>query len=230
MKLKHLIAIGFLTISSFVQAALVEGQHYNVLPKPLPALAANKDKIEVTEFFSFVCIHCRHLDPIMRHHKKSFASDTAFRAEHVIWDDEMLNLAKILVAIEQTRTQDTLNPLVFNALFDQKIELNKPEIFREWIMQQKGVDSAKILEVYQSFFANAEANRMKQLTSDYGINSTPMVIVGGKYQLILTSDFNASMKVLDELIAKVRAERGLAAPKSKPLPRAKGAGFALGLK
>lgn len=37
-----------------------EGQHYATLPVPV---AADGEKVVVTEFFSYACIHCFQFDP-----------------------------------------------------------------------------------------------------------------------------------------------------------------------
>lgn len=57
---------------------------------------------------------------------------------------------------------------------------------------------------------------MEELTNTYQISGTPTVIVGGKYQVKFTGDWNAGMKTIDELAAKVRSERGMKAPAAKP--------------
>lgn len=53
---------------------------------------------------------------------------------------------------------------------------------------------------------------MQQLTSDYQISSTPTVIVGGKYQVVFKQGWEAGMKTIDELVQKVRDERGMKVP------------------
>jgi len=49
---------------------------------------------------------------------------------------------------------------------------------------------------------------MQQNTVTYNITKTPVIVVGGKYEL--TDSKN--MTVMQELIEKVRAERGMPAP------------------
>jgi len=61
---------------------------------------------------------------------------------------------------------------------------------------------------YNSPQSAAAAQTMQQNTVTYNITKTPVIVVGGKYEL--TNSQN--MAVLQELIEKVRAERGMPAP------------------
>lgn len=226
MKLKAWLLCGLLVLSASVSAAIVEGKDYITIKKPIPALDANK--VEVIEFFSFTCVHCKDLEPILRQHAKTFPSDVRVRSEHIVWDDTTLSLAKIQVAINATGTQNIVPPLVFDAVFNKRLNLADPAVFKDWIAKQKGFDTAKFLAAYESFGINAQAKKMGQMTIDYGIDSTPRIIVGGKYEVQVTQGFLAAMPVIDELIVKVRQERGLKAPSTKKaeLPKSKGAAFA----
>ena len=57
---------------------------------------------------------------------------------------------------------------------------------------------------------------MQSLTETYRIEGTPDVIVGGKYRVIFSSDWENGQKTIGELINKVRQERsgGKAASKA----------------
>lgn len=223
MKIKIGFLCGWFLFSLSVQAAITEGKDYLVLAKPIPALDAKK--IEVIEFFSFVCEYCKDLEPVLRQHAKTFPSDVSLRSEHIIWDDSTRNLAKIQIAIEATKTQNVLTPLVFAAIFNQKLNLTDAAIFKQWLSQQKGFDTAKVQTAYNDFGMNAAVKKMEQLTIDNQIDSSPRIIVGGKYQVESKRDFPAAMKVVDELITKVRKEQKSLEPSAQKvtLPISKGA-------
>ena len=57
---------------------------------------------------------------------------------------------------------------------------------------------------------------MEELTNAYQISGTPTVIVGGKYQVKFSGDWQLGMKTIDELVAKVREEKGLKSAAAKP--------------
>lgn len=227
MKLKTVFLAAALALAANAHAALVEGQDYTVLPKPIPQ--AQADKIEVLEFFGYFCVHCYHLDPILLKHAQSFPADTYLRTEHVVWQPEMLGLARVAAAVNQSGLKYQANSAVFQAVYEQKINLADTATFKQWAAQQKSFDGQKLIAAYDSFSNQAQAKKMEELTNTYQISGTPTVIVGGKYQVKFTGDWNAGMKTIDELAAKVRSERGMKAPAAKPAAAAlksKGAALA----
>lgn len=190
---------------------------------------AQADKIEVLEFFGYFCVHCYHLDPILLKHAQSFPADTYLRTEHVVWQPEMLGLARVAAAVNQSGLKYQANSAVFQAVYEQKINLADTATFKQWAAQQKSFDGQKLIAAYDSFSNQAQAKKMEELTNTYQISGTPTVIVGGKYQVKFTGDWNAGMKTIDELAAKVRSERGMKAPAAKPAAAAlksKGAALA----
>ncbi|AUZ03979.2 MULTISPECIES: thiol:disulfide interchange protein DsbA/DsbL [Vitreoscilla] len=199
------LALGFVGVS---QAALVEGQDFAVLPKPVPQL--QQDKIEVLEFFGYFCIHCKNLDPTLLAHVKKMPSDTYFRGEHVVWRPEDIGLARITAAVNASGLKYQANPAIFKAVMDEKINLSNPDVFKDWVVKQTAFDGQKLLAAYNGFQNQAEAKAMAQLSADHAIQSTPTIIIGGKYRL-LSQDMNK----LDELIDKVRQERGMPAAQIK---------------
>ena len=230
MNLRNLFTIGLLALSALTHAQITEGVDYTVLSQPITPLEKNKNKIEIVEFFSYTCSHCRNLDPIYRKHMKTFAPDIAVRTEQVIWSDAEINLAKISSTVTQTNTKNQLNPAIFKALFDEQINLIDPVTFQNWLKKQPGIDTKKFLDVYNSFTTSSDANRMKDLTNNYGINSTPRLIVDGKYQIAITSNFQQVMTVLDELIEKVRKEKNIPLPKALAAPKVTSPALILGTK
>ena len=79
-----------------------------------------------------------------------------------------------------------------------------------------------MIDSYNSPQSAAAAQTMQQQTVTYNITKTPTVVVGGKYEL--TNSQN--MAVLQELIEKVRAERGMPAPAPRAIVRSRGAAIA----
>lgn len=209
--------------------AATEGVDYEVLAKPMPRI--EKDKVEVLEFFGYFCIHCKNLDPIILQHTKTFARDTYFKTVHVVWEpDRDIGLARLSAAVEQSNMKKQANPMIFKAMFDDNVNLSDPGITTKWLNEQTTFNGKKVLAAYNAFGNPAQAKQMEERTVQYNIVSTPVVIVGGKYRLLFPKGFSDGMKTLDEMIDKVRSERGmkkLASKSAMPEAKRKGAGFAV---
>ena len=225
MKLKTALAgIALSALLPVSAQAAVEGKDYTVLPKPIPQQQA--DKIEVLELFGYFCVHCYHLDPVLLNHSKTFAKDTYLRTEHVVWQPEMLGLARVAAAVDDSGLKRQANSAIFQAVYEQKINLADSATFKQWAQVQKSFDGKKLIAAYDSPASLNRAKKMEELTVAYRIGSTPTVIVGGKYQVKFGNDWNAGMKTIDELVEKVRGESKTRAEDGKSALKSKGASFA----
>ncbi|MDO4997247.1 MAG: thiol:disulfide interchange protein DsbA/DsbL [Neisseria sp.] len=226
MKLKRILSATLLAcgIATSAQAALVEGQDYVTLTKPLPQQDANK--IEVAEFFGYFCVHCYHLNPVLFKHAKAWSSDTYLRPIHVVWQPEMHGLARISAAVNASGLKYSADPAIFQAVYEEKQNLADEATFKAWAAKQTSFDSKKLLAAYDSFANQSQAKQMADLTAQYNIEGTPTIIVGGKYKMNLSGDWQITMKKVDEMIAKVRAERGMKAVAPKAAARSRGASIA----
>lgn len=219
MKIKAWLTTLLFTLFSATALAATEGVDYEKLPKTMPQTQSSK--VEVLEFFAFWCPHCRDLEPILSRHSKTFASDTYLRREHVVWDPQNdLPFARLAAATELAGVSHSANTVIFDAVIKERIHLGKSDILQSWLNKQTRFNGKKVLQHFQSFSSQSRAKQMADNTAHYDISGTPSVIVGGKYRVTFTNGFEAGMKTIDELIVKVRQERGLkaAVPKvQKPL-------------
>lgn len=189
------------------QMALVEGQHYVRLKNPQPVDTGKK--IEVLEFFSYGCPHCRDLDPELVAWKKTLPADVEFRRVPVDYGRPQWNtLAKAYYTLESLQLEEQLTPELFVALHDKGMKLFEPKTFLDWVAT-KGIDRKKAEETFNSFGVNSKMNRALALAKNYSVQSVPLVIVDGKFQV--SSDkvgSHANMPgAINQLVAKARSER-----------------------
>ena len=81
---------------------------------------------------------------------------------------------------------------------------------KKWLPEQTTFDGKKVLAALESPESQARAENMEQLTNTFQISSTPVVVVGGKYQ-VQFSDWQSGLNTIDLLVAKVRDEQKAAA-------------------
>jgi thiol:disulfide interchange protein DsbA len=204
-----LVALAAAAIVPFPAAAqaLVEGQQYLRLKNPQPVDSGKK--IEVLEFFSYGCPHCRDLDPELVAWQKTLPADVEFRRVPVDYGREQWAvLAKAYYTLEALGVEEKLTPEVFAALHDKKAPLFQDKAFFDWAAS-KGLDRKKVEDTYNSFGVTSKFNRSRAIAKTYNVQSVPLVIVDGKFQI--SSDkvgSHAAMPgAINQLIAKARAER-----------------------
>lgn len=187
-------------------AGPVEGTDYVRLKNPQPVESGKK--IEVIEFFSYGCPHCNDLEPILQAWMKTLPPDVQFRRVPVMFQQRWEGLARIYYTLDAMGEETRLSPEVFRAIHVNNLPLYDDKAFFDWAAS-KGLDRARVAEVYNSFGVTSKFNRAKALAQAYNIQSVPTVIVDGKF--VTASDrvgtHDKLPPVIDALINKARAER-----------------------
>ena len=84
-----LIAIGFVVMSFYFGTDLnnlgpaVEGEDYTLLDTPLTN--QQRDSIEVIEYFSYRCIHCKNFEPFLEDWLVEIPENVNFARQHVVF-------------------------------------------------------------------------------------------------------------------------------------------------
>jgi thiol:disulfide interchange protein DsbA len=190
---------------AWAQGAAVEGRQYSRIK---PQQVETGKKIEVIEFFSYGCPHCAEFEPFLEDWVKTQSADVAFRRVPVMFQPRWVELAKVFYTLEAMGEDWKLSPEVFSALHAKGLALWEPAKFYDWAAT-KGLDRKKVEDIYNSFAMSGRINRAKQLAQAYNVQEVPLVVVDGKF---VTSPSRAGTHaatpaVLNELVAKARAER-----------------------
>ncbi|HMC16468.1 MAG TPA: thiol:disulfide interchange protein DsbA/DsbL, partial [Albitalea sp.] len=112
---------------------------------------------------------------------------------------------RIFFALDAMGLIPTMHRKVFYAIHGERQRLDKPADIAAF-MAKNGVDSAKFLEIYNSFSIQTKARQAKQLAEAYKIDGVPALGVAGRYYTSgsLAGTTEASLGVADFLIDKVR--------------------------
>lgn len=194
-------------LSLSVSAAdLVEGQDYKLLATPQPT--ATGKKVEVAEFFWYRCPHCFQLEPALNAWARTLPKTAELRRIPAVFSDSWLPGAKIYYTLKQMKLVDKLHEEVFDAYHLDNLDLNDPKVLASWVAKQ-GVDSKKFMAIYNSFSLHTLASKNAALTAPYELRGVPAFVVDGKYATSqsMTQTEKRLFEVLDQLIAKARAER-----------------------
>ena len=196
-----------LTAGGALAAEFREGKEYALLPQAQPADA--KGKVEVIEFFWFGCPHCYEFEPTLKSWVKTLPADVAFRrvpADFGRWTGG----TKLFYALEAIGEEERLHKELFDAIHgSERLNFNREAAVADWL-SKKGVDRKKFADAYRSFSVQSNVSRAQQLTRAYALSGVPTVAIGGKYFTNngMTNGFETMPAVMNQLIAKVRAEQG----------------------
>lgn len=199
--------VGANVSGSALSADLQEGtgKDYRRLEKPQPVETGKK--IEVIEFFSFSCPHCKDMEPILTAWIKHLPADVQLRRIPAQFSPIWVGTAKVWYTLEGLG-EERLVPGVFNAIHGQNVRLDQDKVFFDWAVTQ-GLDRKKVEDMYNSFAVNGKVARAKTLVQSYNVQSVPIFVVDGKYS---TETGQAKRHedipgLLEKLIDRARAER-----------------------
>jgi thiol:disulfide interchange protein DsbA len=205
LMLKGLAAVAALSATGPVAFAQ-QRELYQTLPNRVAS--ETPGKVEVIEFFHYGCPHCRDFHPLLKHWLTSLPDDVAFRAVPAIWGNEQLRgLARLYYAAERTGNLDKLEASIFAAVQDERRPIHTEAGVRDWI-GRFDLDAKAFMDTYNSFAMQALVQRADQVARAYRVQGVPTMAVGGRYytSASITGSHENTLKVVDELIVKARAE------------------------
>jgi thiol:disulfide interchange protein DsbA len=203
------VVIALLAAALPVRAELVAGRDYVVI---VPQQTTdNPAKIEVVEFFSYACPHCNELHPTLSKWSSALPADVVLKRVPVTFGrQQWAPLARLFYALEATGDLARLDSAVFETLHRQGGKLFDDKSVIEWATA-RGIDRQKFTDAYNSFGVVSKVKQADQMAKAYAIQGVPALAVDGKYLVTgkdLKDYFNALLALTDQVIDKVRRERG----------------------
>lgn len=187
-------------------AASDENKPYEELTNPQPTNTG--DNIEVIELFWYGCPHCYHLEPEVEAWLKTKPEDVTFVRIPAVLGPSWELLARGYYTAELLGILDQTHEKIFERLHkDRKPIRNTKELSTFFLAH--GASAKQFDETFKSFAVVTKTNRAKQAAQMYGVHGVPTIVVNGKYRTSpnLAGGNKQIFKVVDELIAKARAEK-----------------------
>jgi len=183
------------------------GKTYKELKPPVPVDTA-PGQIEVIEFFSYGCPHCRDFEPDFEAWIKTTPKDVVVRRVHVGWGKQYEPLQRLYYALEVLGLVDAMQIKAYTAVQTEHKRIDQPDVLFAWIAQQ-GVDRAKFEQAYNSFSVANQVQRANRAQDAYQIEGTPGMGIGGRFSTDsgMAQGFGPMLKLADTLIDQVRRTR-----------------------
>lgn len=185
----------------------IAGVDYIEIPNGQPFLPAN-GKIEVVEVFGYVCPACAQFQPLVNGWKKKLPANVRFTYVPAAFGGPWTQYGKAYYAAESMGLVERTHDDLFKAIhIDQTLKGERGQDSVADIAAfygKHGVDPKQFASTLGSFAVDAKLNRAKQFAVRSGLESTPTMIVNGKYR-VLGKSFDDMLRITDELIARESA-------------------------
>ncbi|NCT68925.1 MAG: thiol:disulfide interchange protein DsbA/DsbL [Rhodanobacteraceae bacterium] len=187
-----------LAVTAFAQAAdtFQVGKHYFMVEPPQPTSTGSK--VEVLEVFSYACPACNLFEPTMRKLKAALPANAemAYLPAGFRPDEDWPVFQRAFFAAQTLGILDKTHEATFDAIWkdDGPLRISDPVTNRpkkpmpsvEDVAQfysKFGVKAEDVVGVANSFAVNTKVKRADAQLKAYGVDSTPTIIVNGKYRL-----------------------------------------------
>ncbi|HZM35730.1 MAG TPA: thiol:disulfide interchange protein DsbA/DsbL [Burkholderiales bacterium] len=166
------------------------------------------DKVDVIEFFSYQCIHCYNLEPVLEPWIKTLPPEARFRRVPAIFSARMEHDARIFYALEALGLLDKLHRPLFDAIHAHRLRTDSQEALTQWLEKQR-VDPKKFIEAMKSFSVHSKTQRAKLMTVGYRIQGTPAMAVDGRYTVAPEQGGSREgmLQVVSQLVEQARKKQ-----------------------
>ncbi|GAB3346613.1 thiol:disulfide interchange protein DsbA/DsbL [Marilutibacter aestuarii] len=166
-------------------------------------------KIEVVEVFGYTCPHCAHFEPLFESWTAKQPADVKVVALAAPFGGYWEPYARAFYAAEALGVLEQSHAAMFNAIHVDRSMPAPPTVASNdqiaAFYTKHGVDPKKFASTMDSFAVNAKLKRVGQFLARSGVESTPDLIVNGKYRVIGGNSFEDRLRITDHLVAMERA-------------------------
>ena len=193
---------------AFTPPKYAAGRNYLLLRTPA---STPTDHIEVVEFFAYTCPHCLQFVPYMNTWKKHLPENVSVRVCPVAWTPDFLPFTQTYFALEQLGELPRLHLPFFESVIYQERSYSPQSAENDILgfMKDNGIDPDHWNRAMKSFSVQNKTRLSTQTWQAYGIDSTPMLGVAGRFPTgpHLAGSREETLELVNWLIDEVRQTR-----------------------
>ena len=200
-----LVGLGIYLSSGLAQNATpTEGEDY--------ALIENADRIRigdpinVYEFFSYGCVHCRNFDPELEEWLVTTDEDVAFSRKPAAFSRTWTLLGQGYLALEQADALEGNHAKLFSAVHDFGKTFRSGQEIADYL-DSETLPAAEFMRAFNSPKVRRKLSQAETDSRRYNVQSVPTMIVAGKYTVDMGNGMQRALEVVDYLIGQERTER-----------------------
>lgn len=185
-----------------------EGQNFTRLVPTQPTVGG-ADKIEVAEFFYYLCPHCYTFEPQIKNWAKTKPANVRFVQIPAMWNNVLVLHARLHYTKEVLARNGDIDDAaaVTNAIYEEIHRRNNrlgSESSIQKLFERFGVSKDAFNRTWKSFEVDQKMRVAQDLARRYSVSSTPTMVVNGKYRTDAKAagSYPKLMELIDELIVR----------------------------
>lgn len=184
-----------------------EGTHYKRVRE---AMTGDAKRIVVNEFFWYGCSHCAAFEPAIQKWAKTRPADVDFvQVPNSLGRPVGVLHAKAYYAADSLGVLAKTHDALFDAIHNKRQIVDTEDQLAAFFNTTTGILPDVFKGTLNGFAVDSRSRNAENLTKQYGIASTPVIVVDGRYQIDarMAGGFDNMLKITDFLIDKARKER-----------------------
>ena len=161
--------------------------------------------IEIVEYFSYACIHCRNFDPVIEDWKTTLPAGVQFRRAHVGYSSEIALLARSHYALEHHDALERNHARLFRAIHDRGKRFQTAESIADYV-DGFGIKRAVFLSTIKGRRISELALADDQRWREYGLTGVPALVVADNYVINMDLGRTRALKTVDALVNELLAK------------------------
>ena len=159
--------------------------------------------VEVTEFFSYACIHCKTFDDLIEEWREELPDNVRFRRVHVAFNPESQLLARAYTTLLHHGALEENHTRIFRAIHDRgRMFLSTSDLAN--FVDGYGIDR----DTFQTTIDSERVTRMVREGADEfdraGLSGFPAFVVNGKYVMNTGVPRPAVLANIDALVDELK--------------------------
>lgn len=202
--MKYLTAMFLATAlfaSSLAAQNFNEGEHFQRIATPV---SVPDDRVQVVEAFAYPCPACRNFLPHITAWEEEHADYVDFRRLPIGLQPGWDVFARAYYTAEVSGAPSEVHEALFRALHDERRQFRSFEQVADFYAEH-GMDRDAFINTSQSFAVDARMRQNRNEVRQFGIRSTPTVIVQGKWR-VSPNNFNSYSEMVEAVEYLVRRE------------------------
>lgn len=198
--------------TSVIGSSTLRDEDFTIIPNGKPYDLV-KGKIEVVEFFNYICPACNAFDPLLQEWKTRLPADVNFVYLPADFNPDFIVYARAYYASDLLGLSEKTHHAIYQAIHvDHKLpgegESPEPQKIARFF-EQYGVTAQAFMDAMDSFAVNTRMDQGHQFEIQSRIMGTPSLIVDGKY-LVKAGSFADRLRIASLLIERERSAGAVA--------------------
>ncbi|NBC23041.1 MAG: thioredoxin domain-containing protein [Gammaproteobacteria bacterium] len=202
-----ILVLGYGTLYStgVTEGEYQAGTHYEIIEEAKGRRPG--EPIQVREFFSYGCIHCKNFDPLIEDWQETLPDGVEFTRTPVAFSPVWSLLGRTYVTLDELDALDDNHDRLFRAIHDNGRQFLSPEMIADFV-DGYGVSREAFLREFDSPAVRSRMRQAERDQTELGIRAVPTLVVDDKYRVGMDVGRKVALDVVDHIIAMERAEEG----------------------